>query len=704
MLKEGSAIGPAEIAESGACTILRGRDLPKVFSRRQRERAPGILFVGHRPNGQTSYIFRPDEADPENPGHKYEQPCKSRGASGNTLHIPPSLHHMIENTSVPIIFTEGTKKMLSITSAARREGVAVLVVAISGCWNWMADGEPIPDIFDIPLEGRSATVMFDSDMLRKIEVQEAAGAFAEHLQSRGARVFVTYFHDAPDGSKVGADDFFVAGGTFAELRVLTRRYDPADFKLIRLSRDARLRAMLEDLERTYEAMPAAKDGECADRATMREAKRRATLDGSPSDGGILVRLPVRPMANMTRQGRQGQANSLKRLQRAGYMQRIEEPKRKTERKGALYLLKASTGGSRRAQSGHYEGGTPQHNESQEQGEHREPLRNAELYAGVHPARASAEVPELRHSKVVHTWARREGRRVVVDSDYVYRLAKPRQEVLMYLVDAGGVASEAELLERFGSKSTRPRDFRRRKIEPLMGWRYSRDKETGVERRLETGPPIVALEDGVVRVLPEWREALEEHRRATDEDGDTRRQAERFREQSRAYRNRDRTPASEQPSPLRGKDEVARLVEERRREDKERWVEEQRQKVGETAATFLADELEGAIAVRFQDVRGRWAMRGGGVEELRKAVLYGPWRFVRDVDGDLYIYHEGTRQEYTGPNEQLWRERSQKAPHKAKTSPNMPPKVDGIYQHGPLCDCEWCEEPPASSYAKIGGTA
>ena len=22
---------------------------------------------------------------------------------------------------------------------------------------------------------------------------------------------------------------------------------------------------------------------------------------------------------------------------------------------------------------------------------------------------------------------------------------------------------------------------------------------------------------------------------------------------------------------------------------------------------------------------------------------------------------------------------------------MPPKVDGVYVHGPECDCDWCEE-------------
>jgi hypothetical protein len=41
-------------------------------------------------------------------------------------------------------------------------------------------------------------------------------------------------------------------------------------------------------------------------------------------------------------------------------------------------------------------------------------------------------------------------------------------------------------------------------------------------------------------------------------------------------------------------------------------------------------------------------------------------------------------------------------------PKRPPKVDGIYQHGPLCDCEWCEDagPPgfANRYAKTRESA
>src|SRR5215210_4481796 len=136
MLEEGSAIDPDVIAESGARSIMRGSELPKVFSDRQRRRAPGVLFVSHRPNGETSWVFRPDRPNPHRPGHKYEQPCKARGGAGNVLDILPAQHDLIDDTRVPVVFVEGTKKMLSVVSAARAAGETVLVVAIVGCWNW----------------------------------------------------------------------------------------------------------------------------------------------------------------------------------------------------------------------------------------------------------------------------------------------------------------------------------------------------------------------------------------------------------------------------------------------------------------------------------------------------------------------------------------------------------------------------------------
>jgi Domain of unknown function (DUF3854) len=691
MLEQGSAIAADVLAESGARTIQHGRELPDVFSERQRRRAPGVLFVVHRPNGETSWCFRPDRPLPENPGHKYEQPCKDLGGAGNVLDILPSQHHLIADTDVPVVFVEGTKKMLSLVSAARAAGEALLVVSIVGCWNWLHDGgKPIPDLSDIPLAGRKATVMYDSDMLRKVEVRDAARRLAEYLQGRGAQTFITYFEDGPDGSKVGADDFFVAGGTFAELRLLTRRYAPEDFAHIRLSRDAKLRAMIEDLGRTYETMPASKRGQCSDRATMRYLIDQATsgkvhLSETSEASGIVVRAPIRRMSLSTRMGRQAQSNSLRRLEEGGYLTRVEEPKRKIERRGAAYLLYASCTES--ALSGHLrrEGDRDQHKATHKKSEEREgnPQSYADSYADVHVTRSpSADVPELRAPKIIHTWERKDGRRVVVDSEYFYRLDKLRQEVVMYLLDAGGEAHEEELLGQFGSASTRMRDFRKRKLSPLLGWRYTRDKETRQEVRVETGPPIIERgADGTVRVLPEWRAALEEHRRATDEDGDTERQAKKYRKQSENYRNRDRTPADEQPNPLLGKERNKRNVTARAREDRQRWVEEQRQKVGTTALTFLADEIDGEYGVRFQDAADRWhTLQGGSASDLWRAVHYGPFVFRR-VQGDLFIDPEPP----VGNLE----------PKPAKATPpperKMPPEANGVYVHGPECDCWICAD-------------
>jgi hypothetical protein len=690
MLVEGSAIAPEVIAESGARTIDKPGELPREFSERQRRRAPGILFPVHRPNGEPSWCFRPERVDPERPGHRYEQPPKSRGAAGNALGVLPSQRHLIGDVRVPVVFVEGVKKQLSLITATRAARKRILVVAITGVWNWLHDGgKPIPDMASIALEGRDATVMFDSDVLCKVEVQEAARRLAEHLQERGANVFVTYFKDKPDGSKCGADDFFASGGTLRELRLLTRAYEPDDFRRVRLSRDERLRAMLGDLWHRYAAKPAAKIAECSDRATMRELLRRAELSGHPTDRGIVVRAPSRSLANHTHMTQRAQVKSLKRLERDGYLERIEEPKRKIEEKGAAYLLKPSTDGLGRALRSHSETESQQQNVSREQSAKRDPLSYADLYAGENATRASSDVPELRHSKVVHAWARRDGRRVVVDSQYVFRLAKPRQEVVMYLLDNGGEADEAELLERFGSKSTRLRDFRRRRIAPLLGYRYSRDQETGQERRLETGPPIVSCEGGVVRLLTEWREALEEHRKQTGELEDNERQAERYRRQSEAYRKRDRRPADKQTSPLRGKEEVRRIVEELRKQENGRWVEEQRQKVGETGLTFLSGEMTDAVCVQFRDVRERWTRRGGRVEELRRAVLFGPFVFKREAaDGALYVYHEDGRQE--DAYDHMVRERIQA--HKQRTEKaarKLPPKVAGVYHHGARCDCWLC---------------
>ena len=252
MLLEGSAISGEVLAENDIRTISHGRELPRGFSRRQRRRGPGVLFKVLRPNGEHGYSFRPDAPDPEEPGRKYEQPCKALGGPGNILGVYETAPGLLEDADTPLVFVEGVKKALSLVSAYRAARLGLAVVAISGVWNWLSReaGGPIPDMLGLAVEGRRCEVVFDSDVLTNSQVQDAARRLAEHLVGRGAEVWVAYLRGGPDGSKTGADDFFVGGGTPKELKMLMRPYDPADFAIVRLSRDEKLRALVEDLGRT----------------------------------------------------------------------------------------------------------------------------------------------------------------------------------------------------------------------------------------------------------------------------------------------------------------------------------------------------------------------------------------------------------------------------------------------------------------------
>ena len=245
MLEEGSAILRSVTEERGVRTITDGRELPRGFSARQRRRGGGILFTIHRPNGEQDCCFRPNAPDPKNPGRKYEMRCKKLGGRGNVLDVHPRVRHLMRDRRVPVTFVEGIKKADAIISAASLASVDVLVVAISGVWNWLSDGAPIPDMFDIPIDHREVNICFDSDVFSNPDVQDALRRLEEHLTGRGATVKVVHLPDQPDGSKTGADDFLAGGNTYADLQALMRPYNPEDLGRIRFSRDKRLRACID---------------------------------------------------------------------------------------------------------------------------------------------------------------------------------------------------------------------------------------------------------------------------------------------------------------------------------------------------------------------------------------------------------------------------------------------------------------------------
>ena len=519
MLYDESSIDPGVARERGVRTITHGRELPEGFNHRQRKRGSGLLFDVHRPNGETSYSYRPDAIDPKNPGHKYEQPCKYLGAPGNVLDIHPSVRDLIDDTSVPAIFCEGIKKADAITSAARREGLNVLVVAITGVWNWMA-GEPIADMFDIPVEGRRVTICFDSDMLRNPSVQDAARRLSEHLLRREAEVFITYLRDQDDGSKTGADDFLVGGGTLAELRILTRRYDPDDFVRVRLSRDEKLRAKLEDLERCFWMEEWTGMGGHTDRDITLKLIEAAFRHGKPVEGGIHVLKSWGSLQVEAKVSPRTLSKALRRIEDRGFI--LERVKGKKHDKSGGFVLRA----------GVYQYGTEQGIE-QKATQSLQALYTPTIHLRASRLRWSSPGYKPRRGTVSGTRRVRQGP-PPEPRPAVKRLGKIRGAVVDALVVAGGSCTLFELCAILHRK--RPRDLVRRKKSPK-----GRD---GLLVWLEAAG-ILTVDGDVVTLADNWLERLEDARRLgleveADELAVTRLDIKR-----KAYHGRDRFPKADE---------------------------------------------------------------------------------------------------------------------------------------------------------------
>jgi hypothetical protein len=347
-------------------------------------------------------------------------------------------------------------------------------------------------------------------------------------------------------------------------------------------------------------------------------------------------------------------------------------------------------------------------------EKRIPLSLASYPTGVYPsARLSEKVPALRHPKVILYWAMKDGERVVADSHYVWRLAEQRAEIMRHALDVGPRVPVADLMPRFATERTRQRDFVRRVLRPLTGRRFDKDRVTGEFTEVDVGPPLARLErdpDGTLVFCPrsDWLEALEEHRKRTDEIEDARRQSKKYADQRKNYRERKDAPTDSTPE-LAGPEKVRKIVEAAEKRDQAARVEEQRRKVGTTPEVFLADALQDTSGFGWRELRALWIAKGGKAEDLRRAVKQ-PYRFRREHDnGPLYVERVNAAPEperEPAPVAVLREPENLTKPETdtpAVVSPigdnaARPLMADGIYQHGPFCDCEWCDAPLQPRYA------
>lgn len=231
-----SAITEAVIAARGYRTVTDANELTRLGFAPAQRRVPGLLLPLWTAEGKNGvYVYRPDNPrvaedkrkknpDGTHPNKviKYEYP---KGESMR-LDCPPPCQTRLGDPAVPLWITEGQKKADSLASAG------LCAIALLGVWNFIGKNQHggkvwLPDWDYIALNDREVRIIFDSDMMRKSEVEAALKRLREHLQRRGARVNAAYLPHSPNGDKWGVDDWLAAGHTRDELAALVEAPRPA---------------------------------------------------------------------------------------------------------------------------------------------------------------------------------------------------------------------------------------------------------------------------------------------------------------------------------------------------------------------------------------------------------------------------------------------------------------------------------------------
>lgn len=135
---------------------------------------------------------------------RYGQPKES----GTRAYLPPLVPWatIFGDPGEPIVITEGEKK-----------GVAGLlsglpVIALGGVFNFMSEGELLPELEAVKWRGRDVYICFDSDAALNPMILAAEARLVDELQrKRGANCFLVRIPQDGD-AKVGLDDFILAHG------------------------------------------------------------------------------------------------------------------------------------------------------------------------------------------------------------------------------------------------------------------------------------------------------------------------------------------------------------------------------------------------------------------------------------------------------------------------------------------------------------
>lgn len=613
-LFEESGIDPGVALERGYYSAERRADIPEAFKDYQRRL--GLVIPTYSPDGvSTSHHLRPDKPRPNKDGKpiRYESP----GGSSVILDVHPRMRNEVKYGTSNLFVVEGVKKADALVSRG------VPAIALTGVW--MAHipktkpKELLPCWDHVRLEGRRVYVGFDSDWAYKEGVHAALEWLVGALEARGADVRVAYLEDAEDGSKVGADDYLAAGGAIAELKALCRRFEEQDVGRIRLSKDAKLRALTRDLEHRFWTTEWKASTESSARDLYHVLTQTAIRRGKAHKDGL--RVPISHSELKRRAKIKSQDSLYSAIHKLEEMRLIyrDNAGRKRRQRGA-FVVRCTP----RAKPDHYRGTDP-----------ATPAQaGGAMPRGYDPSGPVLRAPRQRwptpaykpSKKTLKKYRKGEVSRLPERRAAIERFGKRRCFAVDVLDEVGGVMSVRDLAGALDIR--RHRDLVRRSNPDSE---HSRD---GMLWMLQEAGVIWISEDlGTVGLTEDWLELISREYviGAPKDIQDT-----HERVKSRAFHAKDLEGAEPSRGTKAGRENI-----ERSRKAKGDY---------EPPAHEPTSEQERKIRRRVSEgMSARWAR---GSESSAGGTGLAP-------------------------------------PRAKPKSPTDVPLVDGIYQHGAECDCEWC---------------
>lgn len=212
-----SAISPEVAKARGYRSVTKKSQLKTLGFSDYQCIVPALLIPIFNTRGEVAlYQARPDTPRiSEGKSLKYETIAGSR----LTVDVPPKVREQLRNPGIPLSITEGVRK----ADAGVSQGMCC--IDILGVWGWRGSNKEggklaLPDWEDVAFNERTVYIVFDSDVMTKLQVYTALTRLKGFLEARHAKVLVIYLPSGTPEEKVGLDDFLASGKTVQDLMAL----------------------------------------------------------------------------------------------------------------------------------------------------------------------------------------------------------------------------------------------------------------------------------------------------------------------------------------------------------------------------------------------------------------------------------------------------------------------------------------------------